>query len=236
MRVQLIGGCMLLVLTGLASGQGPAEPKPLLTKPGKLLFSEDFREVPHERDKKDKTKGGWMSGKGRWEIKEGVLVGAEKLEEKHGAMLTKPRLAFPDAVVQISFRLDGARAITLDVNSFAMGRIIAVTVTSTSLKLSRSLAGGDKMEVLDTMPLKLEPGTWHILLLEMQGKEVVASIDGKDIAFGAGERIDVGKTSVQLRVGGESAAFKDLRVHEATLCDTWAATKAKLLEARKAPK
>ena len=72
-------------------------------------------------------------------------------------MLTKPRLAFHDAAVQISFRLDGARAITLDVNSFAMGRIIAVTVTSTSFKLSRSLAGGDKMEVLDTMPLPNEP-------------------------------------------------------------------------------
>ena len=34
------------------------------------------------------------------------------------------------------------------------------------------------------------------------------------------ERIDVGKTSVQVRVGGASAAFKDLRVREATLSDT----------------
>src|SRR5438128_2407588 len=121
----------------------------------------------------------------------------------------------------------------LDANSFAMGRIIAVSVSSTALKLSRSLAGGDKMEVLDTVALKLEPGTWHTLLLEMQGKEVVASIDGKEVAFGAGERIDVDKTSVQLRVGGESVAFKNLRVWEATPSDTWAATKAKLLEERK---
>src|ERR1051325_11290921 len=120
MRVQLIGGCMLLVLTGLASGQGPAEPKPLLTKPGKVLFSEDFSEVPHERDKKNKTKGGWMSGKGKWEIKDGVLVGAEKPEEKHGAMLTKPRVPFQNATIQVSFRLDGARAITLDANSMAL--------------------------------------------------------------------------------------------------------------------
>src|SRR5262249_22824503 len=149
---------------------------------------------------------------------------------------TRPRLAFHNAAVQLSFRLDGARAFTLDANSFALGRIVAVSVTSTSLKLARSLEGGDKMEVLDTVPLKLEPGTWHTLLLEMQGQEVVASIDGKEAVFGAGERIDVDKTSVQLRVGGESAAFKDLRVRETTPSDTWEATRAKLREARKAPK
>jgi hypothetical protein len=188
---------LLLVFSVLAAAEPPPDAKPLLTKTGKVLFSEDFSEVPHERDKKNKTRGGWMSGKGRWEMKDGVLVGAEKPEEKHGAMLTKPRLAFHNAAVQVSFRLDGARAITLDANSFAMGRIIAVTVTNTSLKLARSLQGGDKMEVLDTVPLKLEPGTWHTLLLEMQGKEVVASIDGREVAFGAGERIDVYKTSVQ---------------------------------------
>jgi hypothetical protein len=128
------------------------------------------------------------------------------------------------------------KGITLDANSFAKGRIIAVSISSTSLKLSRSLTGADKMEVLDTVPLKHEPGTWHRLFLEMQGREVAASIDGKDIVFGAGERIDVDKTSVQLRVAGESAAFRDLRVREATLSDTWEATKAKLLEARKAAK
>jgi hypothetical protein len=70
----------------------------------------------------------------------------------------------------------------------------------------------------------------------MQGKEVVASIDGREVAFGAGERIDVDKTSVQLRVGGQSAAFKDLRVREATPSGTWEATRARLREARKAPK
>src|SRR5262249_40197753 len=118
-------------------------------------------------------------------------------------------------------------------NSSKMGRIIAVSITSTSLKLQRSVGGGDRMEVLDTLPLKLEPGIWHTLLLEIQGNEVVASIDGKDVVFGAGERIDVDKTSVQFRVGGESAAFKDLRVWETTPSDTWEVTKAKLLEARK---
>jgi hypothetical protein len=233
---RVLAVCAFLFCSALGADEPLPDAKPLLTKPGRLLFREDFNEVPHERDKKSKTRGGWQSGKGKWEIKDGVLVGAEKLEEHHGAMLTKPRLAFHNAVIQVSFRLDGARAFTLDANSQAMGRIIAATVTSTSLKLARSLEGGDRMEVLDTVPLNLEAGAWHTLLLEMQGNEVVAGIDGKAVAFGAGERIDVDKTSVQLRVGGESAAFKDLRVFEAMPSDTWDATRVNLLDARKTNK
>jgi hypothetical protein len=217
----------------VSAAESQPDAKPLLTKPGKLLFSEDLKEVPHERDKQNKTKRGWQSGKGKWEIKDGVLVGAEKLEEHHGGMLTKPGLAFHNAAIQVSFRLDGARRITLDANSQALGRIIAVSISSTELILARSIAGGDKLEDLDKLPLKLEPGAWHTLLLEMQGPDVVASIDGKQIVFGAGERIDVDKTSVQLRVGGESVAFKNLRVWEATPAEAWEATKATLLAERK---
>lgn len=230
---RILTGCLLLVCSVAVAAEAPPDVKPLLTNPGKLLFSEDLRENPHDRDKKNKKRGGWQSGMGRWESKDGVLVGAEKAEDKHGAMLTKQGLPFHNAAVQVSFRFDGARAFTLDANSGKMGRIIAVSITSTSLKLHRSVAGGDKMELLDTLPLKLESGVWHTLLLEMQGNQVVASIDGKDVVFGAGERIDVDKTSVQFRVGGVSAAFKDLRVWETTPSDTWEATKARLLEARK---
>jgi len=231
---RVLAVCAFLVCSALGADEPLPDAKPLLTKPGKLLFSEDLKEVPHERDKRNKVRRGeWQSGKGKWEIKDGVLVGAEKPEEHHGAMLTKPGLAFHNAAIGVSFRLDGAKRITLDANSQALGRIIAASISSTELTLFRSIAGGDKMEVLDKVPLKLAAGTWYMLLLEMQGQEVVASIDGNQTAFGAGERIDVDKTSVQLRVGGESVAFKNLRVWEATPSDTWEVTKAKLLEERK---
>jgi hypothetical protein len=231
---RILTASAFLFCSTLGADDPSPDVRPLLTKPGKLLFSEDLNEAPHERDKQNQVRrGGWQSGKGKWEIKDGVLVGAEKPEENHGAMLTKPGLAFHNAVVQVSFRLDGAKRITLDANSQALGRIIAASISSTELSLARSLAGGDKLEVLDKVPLNLEPGAWHTLLLEMQGQDVVASIDGKQVAFGVGERIDVDKTSVQLRVGGESVAFKNLRVWETTPAPAWEATKAKQLEERK---
>ena len=232
---RVLAVCAFLVCSAFGADESMPDAKPLLTKPGRLLFSEDLKEVPHERDKQNKVRRGeWQSGKGKWEIKDGVLVGAEKPEDNHGAMLTKPGLAFHNAAVQVSFRLDGAKRITLDANSQALGRIIAASISGTELSLFRSIGGGDKMEVLDKVPLKLEAGTWYTLLLEMQGTDVAASIDGKQIAFGAAERIDVDKTSVQLRVGGESVAFKNLRVWETTPSDTWEATKVKLLKERRA--
>src|SRR5262245_1828126 len=104
----LIASAFVFLSGVLPAADPPPDVKALLTSPGKLLFREDFTEVPHERDRKNKTRG-WQSGKGKWEIRDGVLVGAEKPAEHHGAMLTRPRLAFHDAVVQVSFRLDGAR-------------------------------------------------------------------------------------------------------------------------------
>jgi hypothetical protein len=232
-RQLLLNSCAFLFSFTVRAAETPPDAKPLLTKPGKLLFSEDFSQVPHERDRQNKTKGGWQSGKGKWEIKDGVLVGAERPEEHHGGMLTKSLLAFHNAAIQVSFRLDGAKGITLDANSFDLGRIIAASVSNTELTLARSLTGGDKLEVLDKVSLKLETGTWYVLLLEMQGKDVAASIDGKQTAFGSGERIDVDKMSVQLRIRGESVAFKNLCVWEATPAGAWEATKVKLLEERK---
>src|SRR2546421_11010884 len=117
-RQLLLNSCALLFCCTVSAAELPPDSKPLLTKPGKLLFSEDLKQVPHERDKQNKVRRGeWQSGKGKWEIKDGVLVGAEKPEDNHGAMLTKAGVAFHNAAVQIWFRLDGAKRITLDANS-----------------------------------------------------------------------------------------------------------------------
>jgi hypothetical protein len=219
----VLAACAFLFCSALAA----AEPdvKPLLTNPGKVLFSDDLGELPVNP----------QSRMGKWEVKHGILVGSERPLDKHGAVLRRPKWTFHHAAIEVSFRLDGANGLDLGLIN-ANGRIASVRVTGTSMQLSRSLTGGDRSEVLDTVPLKLQVGAWHTLLLETQGNEIVASIDGEQAVFGAHERIDVDKTCVRLTVSGESVAFKNLRVREAMPSDTWEATKAKLLDARKAAK
>ena len=78
---RVLAVCVFLSCSALGADELLPDVKPLLTKPGKLLFSEDLSQVPHERDKQNKVRrGGWQSGKGKWEIKDGVLVGAESLK------------------------------------------------------------------------------------------------------------------------------------------------------------
>ena len=222
---RVLTASVCLVAFPLIAAEPPPDAKPLLTKLGKVIFSDDFGPGPINP----------QSRMGNWEVKDSALVGSEKPEDKHGAVLRRPGLDFHNAAVQVSFRLDGAKGIGLGlINN--KGHVAAVRVTAMSLRLSRSLEGGDKSEVLDTLPLKLRVGVWYTLLLETEGKDIVASIDGEQAVFGVHEKIDVDKSCVRLTVGGESAAFKNLRVRKAMPSDTWEATKAKLLEARKAAK
>src|SRR5262249_4547857 len=48
---RLLTAVSLLSYSALLAAEPPPEVQPLLTKPGKVIFSEDFSAVPHERDK-----------------------------------------------------------------------------------------------------------------------------------------------------------------------------------------
>ena len=60
----LIASAFVFLAGVLPAADPPPDARPLLTRPGKLLFSEDFAEVPHERDKKNKRRGGGRAARG----------------------------------------------------------------------------------------------------------------------------------------------------------------------------
>jgi hypothetical protein len=67
----------------------------------------------------------------------------------------------------------------------------------------------------------------------MAGKDMVARLDGKDVAFGSHDGLVVPKASVGFTVQGESVSFKNLRVYEGTPLKSWEETRAKLQAERK---
>jgi hypothetical protein len=75
--------------------------------------------------------------------------------------------------------------------------------------------------------LAIKPGEWNTLVLEVCGKEILATVNGVT-AFGAHDSIDVDKASFAVSVAGESASIKDFRIWEAKPNKEWEATKAKL--------
>ena len=72
------------------------------------------------------------------------------------------------------------------------------------------------------------------MTVELLGKEMLACLDGKHIAFGANDAIDVPKGNLGFTVPGESASFRNLRIWEAQPNSGWETTRARLLQERKA--
>lgn len=216
---------LLLSLVVPMLGASPsAEPPTLMTERGKLLFSDKLDAAPSKA---------WKVGKGKWEPVDGALVGTEIPADKHGAVMRHAQ-RFRDAVIQYSFKLDGAKTTTLSLNT-AKAHLNRVIITPAGFRVQKDdmdHTGPDKPAILQAVKLKIAPGEWHTLVVELRGKEMLASLDGEHVAFGANDAIDVEKANLGLTVAGASVAFKDLRVWEAGPNEQWAATKAKLLAGR----
>lgn len=214
---------LALLVTQLPAAE-PTEVKTLLTERGKLLLSEDFNQ-PLGKE--------WKAGKGKWEIVEGALQAKELKTDMHGAV-ARHSLVANNFVIQYAFKVDGAKQTSLSIND-ANGHCCRVLVSAKSFTVQKD--SNDKnltdiSQILEKRELALKAGEWHTLLLELQGKEIVARLDGDLTVFGAHDALDVKKVNFGLTVAGESVSFKNLRVWEATPNKTWEATKAKLLEAK----
>ena len=199
-------------------------PKTLLTERDRLLLADDL----------DHPLGThWKPNRGTWAIVAGALRGSEREEDNHAAVLRRV-LKGHDFIYQFSFKLDGAARIGLNVDD-PKGHCCLVAVTPEGFTVIRATHAEDKNDKrvhLDANPTPIKLGVWHTLVLEVQGKSVLASVDGTAVAFGAHDAIDVDKASFAISVSGDSASFKNLRVWEATPHQDWETTRTRLRAGR----
>lgn len=221
MRGTLLAAGLVLVSLNVQAADPKADPATLMAERGKVLFQEDFaRPLSPE----------WRSAKGKWEIADGALRGAERKVDMHGAV-TRHALPYRNVVIQYSFKLDGTRQTSLSIND-AKGHCCRVVINPTGFtvqKDSHDKNVTDKAAVLQRVETPIKPGEWHTVVVELLGKEMLARVDGGPVAYGANDTIDVDKANFGLTVAGEAASFKNLRVWEALPSKTWESTRAKLL-------
>ncbi len=211
---------ILAALCSLGFGRAfAADPQTLMTERGKVLLSDDLKEASKD----------WRAAKGKWEAVDGALRGSEIPEDKHGAV-TRHALSFTNAVIQYSFKLDGAKGTTLSIND-AKEHLCRVMINPNGFivqKDDHDHDGPDKAVVFQKIETPIAAGEWHTLVVEILGKEMLASLDGQKVGFGEHEMIAEAKANLGFTVAGQSASFKDLRVWEALPNKDWAANKAKL--------
>lgn len=229
-------------------------PKTLMTERGKLLLSEDFAR-PVEKaaapvaaakgaakgaaKKADKAApkaapapwiAGWRLRPGKWEFADGAMKGTELKEDAHGAVARFP-LTYKDVVVQYDVRLDACKQTTFSVNN-AKEHVCRVLISKDGFKAQKDdsdHAGPDKAKVFNNVAMPITPGTWHTVLIEIKGEEMVATIDGKS-STGSDRLIGVEKANFGFTVSGDGASFRNLRVWEAQANPAWEKNK-KLISA-----
>jgi hypothetical protein len=227
----LVLALLAAAAVGLASAAEPAAqapPQTVMVTTGKLILDDPLGSAPAKE---------WKVGKGKWEASEAAVRGAELKADMHGAVMRR-NVAFKDAVVAFSFKLDGAKQISLSLNA-AKGHVSRVRVTPKGLFVQKDDQDGkngpDKAEVLGTVAVDVAPGQWHTLVAEFRGPDILATLDGKRTAYGSNDAVAKEKANIGLTVAGESASFKGLKVWEATgSAKDWDATKKKLLAAKPA--
>ena len=206
----------------LLAGAPKDAPVTWMLKPGRALLSDDLNQ-PFGKE--------WIDGKGKWEVVDGAHAATPKLPaDDHGAV--KRRLVrFDTGVIAFSFKLDGAKTISLSLNA-TKGHICRVLITPVGFSIvkDKDKITSAKKVVVDICKVAVTPKEWHTMVIEVQGKELIARLDNKYVAYGGHKDIAVVKGNVGLTVAGESASFKNLRVYEGTPLDSWASQKAKLIK------
>lgn len=224
-RIFWICAVASIVLTWTAHAGAPKDaPTTMMLTPGMLLVSEDLNQ-PFGKE--------WFAKPGKWEVVEGAMRGSERTEDMHAAVRRR-EVKFDRAVVSFQFRLEGAKGMSLSMNA-EKGHVCRVKITPDGFSVNRDKdkAKNDKPVVLDEAKVKIEPKIWHTMVVEMAGKEMLARLDGKQIAYGSHEGLVTTKHSVGFTVQGEAVSFKNLRVYEGTPSKDWDKVRATILADRK---
>ncbi|MDQ6708200.1 MAG: hypothetical protein M3Z85_19765 [Acidobacteriota bacterium] len=205
---------LLFIVSAATTDKTPQEMKTLMSERGKLLFSDDFSGEAVSKE--------WKSNLGKWEIVDGALKGTE-LEKDHHPAVIRHAISYRNAVFQFSFRLDGAKAVNLSLNN-RDGHVCRVVINANGFTLKRDQPKKDSPEkaaVLDTVKTPIKPGQWYEMIVEVQGKQMLARIDDSHIGFGKHDGVDVDKTDFALPMTGDSASYDNVRVWEALPKPNW---------------
>jgi hypothetical protein len=177
---------------------------------------------------------GWKTAKGKWENVDGSIKGSEVKEDMHGAV-SRHDVSFTDGVVKFHFKLEGTKGISLSLNA-TKGHICRVAIKPAGfsvVKDSQDKKAGDKAMVLASSDIGIKAGEWHSMVLELQGPNMLATLDGKTTILGTHLAVEKPKANLGFTVSGESASFRDLKVSSGTLSKDWDKTKDSLLKNNK---
>ncbi len=193
--------------------------EPMLAVPGKVIYENDLSATPGKE---------WKAAKGKWEAKDGALVGSELEADHHGAVI---RLTdqFTDFVIDAEFKFEGAKTTSLTINALKdhMARILITPNRVVVRRDDNDHEGPDKAVTFAIFKADFQPGTWHKIHLEMVGDTMLGQVDDQ-VAWGSDPLFSTPKANPGFTAAGQSIALRNFTIREATLNPEWDSVKATL--------
>ena len=181
----------------------------LIAKKGAALMSDDFSSP------KGLTNP-WLMSKGKWEVKDGALLGSEVKADKHAAVLHY-QVKNHNLIVQFDFELKGAQFLHLSFNH-SKGHLWRLVITETGLQLKKDKDKKDpnsKAAMVANAKVAIKPGERHTVTVEIVGPQIVARLDDKVTLKASNSAFDTEKPNIRFIVRGESVLIDNVKAWEA---------------------
>lgn len=229
MRILSLGLALFLALAGDAAAQGkpkkPADPRTFMALRGPLLWEEPFAGGAWSKD--------WSLYKGRFVVEKDQLKVAENPSDGHLPTMTR---SFKESniVLQFAFKFEGAKWLGIQLddasNDARKEHVAQLTIQPDGFRIEKMTGFGatTKNMVLDQKRVKFEPGTWHTIVWEIQGDEMLATADDRDTVLARAEGMTLTRTRLQLVSSGEWAWFDEFKVWKAEADSKWPRKRAAL--------
>src|SRR6478672_8909069 len=143
----------------------------------KTLISKASKNVLQEKFDGPKLPKGWAAAKGDFQVKDGTLVGWEKKEDMHAAVLNLQK-PFKNSIVRFSFKRDGVTGFNVSFNH-PKGHLFRVLINDDGLQVNKDKDKKDaaaKAVVLGKAEGKFPPGQWQTMQVEIVGDKVAVQV------------------------------------------------------------
>jgi hypothetical protein len=210
MRARLVAALSLALaaaLSPVAWAEKDADIRPLLAQPA--------RPAPKVTFDAGKLPKGWVANKGEFSVKDGMIVGWEKKEDMHAAVLTMQK-PFKNALLRFSFNRDGATNFNVSLNH-PKGHLFRVMIGEDGLTIIKDKDknnASSKPLVLAKADGSIPSGKWHTVLLEIVGDKVAVQTDSGLKLEASHPGLNVEKTGYRFVMKGSKLLIDDVTVWE----------------------
>ena len=218
LALMAMSGAVSVIGSAAVDDKLPPEPTPLMCKKGDLILKDSYADGKHGKE--------WFRITGKFDVVNGRLKCAETAKDNHHSELSTGAtgiLPGNNYVIRFSFKFDGAKSLSVGLEN-PKGHVARAGATPEEFGISRWQGKKDARKV------KLQPGTWHTVLWEVHGSEMVAQLDDHPPLYVEDDGLKVDRTRLVLTNYGQFAWFGEVAIWKAELDDQWPARRARLKE------